>query len=128
MTTAGERDVVLAHFELEPTGSFWSVRGKLWGEGIQVVLQDQPGRDVALAVALVEMARLAVRQGRGRAPALAVFYDALEVACNDLEAALYPDPPLAEKIATAKARHESSLVAEGPSEPEPSCHGGGGVD
>jgi Xaa-Pro aminopeptidase len=129
-------DLVLASLELAPAGKLWGVRGKLWDPArttVEVHVLDQPGRSVALVLALVGMARSVLDEAE--CDAIQRFQQALGQACDDLEEALYPEPSLDEKIAGARVRHERAQQAEGAAEraapdyePEPSFHGMGRED
>jgi hypothetical protein len=127
------RELLLVHLELEPAGKFWGARGTLWGDKsttqlpqVEVHVLDQPAREVALALAFVQFARSLVSSGAGEA--LRAFESALGTACDQLEDALYPDPPLEEKVRVMRERHEASLARQESDEPEPSFHGSGGVE
>lgn len=128
-------DLVLLGFELSPAGKYWGARGRLWDPErppVEVHVLDQPGRSVALSIALVQVARSIVGEAAGEA--FERFAEVLGLACDALEEALYPDPTLDQKIAAARERYERGLRGEGPrvaednGEPEPSFHGSGGVD
>lgn len=130
------RELVLATVELEPAGKLWCARATLDGHPahtprVQVEALDQPAREVALSIALVQLARLVLVGGAG--DALVRYAEALDTACGDLEEALYPEPTLEQKIETARQRHERAMASEAhsdeePGESEPSFHGTGGVD
>jgi hypothetical protein len=133
------REILLAHLEVERYGQQgaagaprgWPPRGRVAGERTEVHVMDQPAREVALAIALVQLARGVLSDGAG--DALHRFNEALGSACDDLEEALYPEPPLEQKIATMRERHEASLAREHAEAlelqaPEPSFHGSGPVD